>query len=36
MIPQVDDDFKCSSSLGPSEPNAYGTFEGMRSSKIVV
>jgi hypothetical protein len=27
------DGFGCSSSTGPSEPNAYGTFEGTRNSE---
>lgn len=33
MCPNMCDGFGCSSSTGPFEPNAYGTFEGTRNGK---
>lgn len=33
MSPNMCDGFGCSSSTGPFEPNAYGTFEGTRNRK---
>lgn len=33
MSHKMRDDFGCSSSTGPFEPNAYGTFSGTRNRK---